>query len=266
MLSNSDENSTIERKKYRDLHGKMDHQKASSYSVMAMSKQYKKYYNIYIDFFIEVLKHKRNIRVLNLGFGSGILENIILSNFNDCIEFYSIDNSNTFYEIASSINTKYIDEGKIKLILMDIVKDEFSFNNFDVILSRDLNHHLQSLRIYLNKCYNCLEDDGILLMEDLRYDANISVVKLFTNLLFSIPELTQNPNLLYHKILGLIESFMASYNDVEVIEELQNTEFVWYRKNTNARYHFILSKRKVVLYEYKSCLNYLCRHEASYEK
>lgn len=231
--------------KVRYGHSSMEDEKATSYSIMARSSDYIKAYKKYISIIKKYseLTGKENLNILNLGYGPGILENIILNEF-ESIKFISIDNSNTFKDICISLNSNFISNRSLELFHFDL-NDKFSLNTkFDILISRDLNHHLNNLENYLTHCYNLMMDNSILIMEDLRYDAEIDGIHDFSELIFNINELKNDRWNLYHKMLGLYESFAASYLTNDILSIIQRSDTLSFRfKESKTRYHFVIYKK-----------------------
>jgi len=243
------------RNAYRKYHSKMEDEKAQSYAIMAQSKEFKKIYAKYLIFIKEILNiFNKPIRILNIGFAAAILENKILSEFENRVEIISIDNSKTFLAIASKNNKKYLERSTLELKLVDILEDDLNLGKFDLIISRDLNHHLDNVKILLFKCYESLEENGIFLLEDLRFDADQKAIKNFCNLIFDISEYKNKRWFLYHKLLGLIESFTVSYTTTEIKQILSESKFKWFLQNSPSRYHFLLARNDNIIDKCKDVL------------
>lgn len=236
----------------RNHHSKMEDENAISYLMMANSKEFEKKYSIYSDI-IKIITSKKSsrIKILNIGFAAGVVEKYISDCFGDKVYILSIDNSNTFFDETSKILKTYIDKSLIEFKLADILIDDLTFHNFDIILSRDLNHHLDNIPLYLEKCYKLLNDDGLMVMEDLRYDANDISILEFINSIVNIEVFKNDRWMLYCKLLGLIESFAVSYSTENILTLLDKTEFYYSYLTSPARYHFFLSKDQNVIANYQ---------------
>lgn len=247
----------LDREQYRIKHGLMENEKALSYHILEKSKIYKPFYEIYVNIiscFIE--RRKGNIKILNIGSSSGVLESLLIDSIGCYIEkIDSIDNSLTFKILFSERNKNYINNGTIIHHTLDVLSDSIELDQYDVIISRDLNHHLVALD-YLKSCFSILKNNGIMIMDDLRFDAEYKAIKEFNALIFQIKEYNENNWLLFHKILGLNESFAVAYTQEEVIEKLKETNFHWNSRLSSARYHFILTKSLEVLKDNEELINF----------
>lgn len=228
----------------RKKHSRMEDEKAISYSLLAKSEEYRKAYLKYVPVISSYCKFisKTQLHVLNLGFGAGILENIVLAEFNDII-FYSLDNSSTFNEICNEQNIDYIQSKRLKLYNLDIQKDLLPKRKFDIILSRDLNHHINTPKEYILRCIEALKGNGIFIMEDLRYDAEFSAIHDFSELVFNIPAFQTDRWNFYYKMLGLYESFASSYTKSEIEVILNDIKLIYFSNLVSGnRYHFVIYK------------------------
>ncbi len=254
-----EETVSVDQTKLRERHKLMEDEKAISYDVMASSAEYRAYYLKYVDFLEEYLgvsDSNDQIDILNVGFASGIMEIELYKKFGDRIRITTIDNSNTFHQI---FRRRLSNQEPFDIRMLDIELDEFNFDKkFDLILSRDINHHVSSVSGYLQKVIPFLKTDGMLLMEDLRYDAPSKSISEFINLVFSIPEFLEEDRAsrwnLYHKLLGLIESFAVSYTQHEIEDQLRLVNVEWISKLTAARYHFILYNNPKLLDKFETLL------------
>jgi len=227
----------------RKKHSSMEYEKANSYSIMALSNEYKFAYQKYVPIIEAFIKVKGGvIRILNLGYASGVLENILLSNFEN-INFVSVDNSKTFSYICTNHNSLFIKKKRLILINLDLNNESINNDEFDIIFSRDLNHHIFSPEKYLLQCNILLKKDGIMIMEDLRYNAEFEGIHKFSELIFNIPEYKNDKWNFYHKMLGLYESFASAYLVDEIIQILESLHNYSYKyKVTDTRYHFVMFK------------------------
>lgn len=235
------------RNQYRKIHASMEREKAISYSVMSGSNIFVRGYAKYVNFIKEILSTKKSeIKMLNIGSGSGHIEKVLLDNFSNKLKISSFDNSVTFLKIAKNTNSDYIISKKIKFKKLDILVDELKIDEFDIIFSRDLNHHLIDIPTYLEKCYKTLNYDGIMLMEDLRFNAKPEAIKDFINKIFEVDGFKNDRWLLYVKLLGLVESYSVSYSTEEISFFLKKTNFYYSYFKSKGRYHFVLYKNKKI--------------------
>lgn len=236
------------RAKVRKQHSKMEYDASASYSIMAKSNEYLNIYSIYIEFFKNMYSNtnKRILRILNLGMASGIVENLLLTEFGRRMHIVSIDNSQDFLDLATELNKEYINKQLVEFHFVDIENDSLEFGKFDVILSRDFNHHILNLSGYFEKCFSSLNEVGIMLMEDLRFDASFEAIHKFCDLVFSIKEFRNDRWNLLNKINGMIESFMSSYTDKEIEIILKNYQVKWRKHISKSRYHYCIFKNEQV--------------------
>jgi len=228
--------------KDRNKHSRMENERSASYAILADSREYIGSYAPYIAVAEEMLKEKKNIKVLNIGSATGILEFLMLQRFN-AVNIVSIDNSTSFQRRFLEKNQQYLDNGSIKYFLGKI--QDYSFDdNFDLIISRDVNHHLElkDVRAYIRKAYNSLSPDGLLIIEDLRKDATPKGVMSFVELVYQIPEYKDDIDNLYYKILGLIESFLVSYTYERIKNIVERLGIPFNSEISETRYKLTIKK------------------------
>ncbi|MDR3666070.1 MAG: methyltransferase domain-containing protein [Ignavibacteriaceae bacterium] len=255
------EDFTKEKSNLRQSHSKVENGKAISYALMAWSNKFLPKYEVYKKLISYLLSKREKLKILNIGFGGGNLEYLLLKEFGKKIAMVSIDNSKTFYKIARSKNKAFIKTCNLKFYKKDIRSSDIDEREFDLILSRDVNHHLTDLGQGFDKISEYLASDGIMIMEDLRFDAEQKAIKKFTEDIFKIKELSKDTWLLYLKIIGLIESFACSYTKLEVITMLEKYNLQYLFFESPSRYHFILwknsserSEKKKILNKFRKCL------------
>ena len=244
-------------RRFLQTHALMEGRGAESYFMMTSSPLFYKNFDIYVRVVSHLLEKKEFINILNIGFASATLEDILLDKFGKLIAISAIDISDTFHKLVNKKKYRERFGDRIKFIKANIEEKIEPFDKFDLIISRDLNHHLSSLLIYLRNSYNMLKQDGIMLMEDLRFDADIQGIKAFNDLIFSLPAFRNNNELLFHKMIGLYESFLSSFTFEEIEHELEKSDFYWVGEKSSSRYHFFLSKSKKINKRNKHFLRYL---------
>jgi tRNA (cmo5U34)-methyltransferase len=120
-------------------------------------------YNLMQDTMINFIKFEdiKNIVLLDLGAGSGILLGRILKEFNDSICYY-LDYSHDFMIIAKEKLKKY--EDRVTYIKSDFTGNWKSMINEkpNVITSMSAIHHFlnEDKKKLYNKCYNILQEGG----------------------------------------------------------------------------------------------------------
>jgi SAM-dependent methyltransferase len=223
----------------------MENERARSYALMERSDQYLPQLRIYLPFLKGLAEHKgAPIRVLNLGCSSGILEELALAAMPDMLRFVSVDSSGTFLRLARTANRGHLRARRLRFVRQDVTAGPFGLGTFDLILARDLNHHLLKLDPVLRECRRALGDGGIMLMEDLRFRADPSAVLDFCRLVLAIPAFQRQRSLLYLKLAGVAESFASAYATSEVARIATRAELFSLRAESAARYHLLLGSSR----------------------
>lgn len=249
-----------ERQLVRARHSKLDGDRALAYALMAESRIFRPKYAAYVGLVKLLLRRTNKLKILNIGFAAGNVERMLVSQFGDALELLAVDNSDTFYRYVRKRNQNLLATRLVRFIKADILKCDLGSNSFDLILSRDLNHHiptLMALDIYLKKCKEYLRKGGLLLMEDLRYDAGEEVICGFIKEIYRVEELKRSPTLLYIKTIGMLESFASAYKIGEVIASLKRARMPFKGFLSEQRYHFLCAKESSVLDRRSEVLKYL---------
>ena len=146
----------------RKRHSLMEAQRSSSYALFADAPEYWFSYDSYLGLFGYYASVRPTVRILNVGSATGIMEHLALSRMNN-LHFVSVDNSLSFREMYLKKNEAFIKEGRAEHVLTDIQSFKTS-QRFDVIVSRDFNHHLCSRDVerYIRKCVRLLAPGGVI--------------------------------------------------------------------------------------------------------
>lgn len=149
------------------------------------------------DGFLKIL-NSLNIKgnYLEIGAGSGILATMIAEKYND-INITATDTSKSMLTIAKEyINEKNMDD-QIQLVAGDVEDEDFlkSLKKYDLIYSTFSMHHWKNPEKVVLNLYNMLNDQGALLIYDLK--------RVWW--LYLIP-----------KQSGFLKSIRASYKPIEI--------------------------------------------------
>lgn len=165
--------------------------------------------NMRFEGFLKILT-SLNIKgnYLEIGAGSGILATMIVENNND-IHITATDASSSMLTIAKEYIDKKDMNNQIQLIAGDIEDDDFlkKLKTYDLIYSTFSLHHWQDPEKVISNLLNILDDQGALLIYDLK--------RVWW--LYCIP-----------KQSGFFQSIRASYNPNEIkvlLEKIRITNY-----------------------------------------
>jgi SAM-dependent methyltransferase len=236
-------------KELRALHSKMEEERVTSYKIMADSQEYRENYEEYVRLILslDIINSGDNskLNILDLGSGTGILEKLLLENCSEHInKIVAIDNSEDFINILRS--NIILNKNKIQVVNSDIIDylHSNSVDHFDIIILRDINHHIDISEI--DECLRIIKDSKVsnvckyVIIEDLKVNPSVNGVHAFINLLFKINIYKENVNELLHKLKGLIDSFIVSHSTAEIVELVEKYQFNYLKKESEARYFFLL--------------------------
>ena len=104
-------------------------------------------------------------RILDVGAGTGIFSDVLLSRYPKA-KLTLIDFAGNMLDIAKS---KFKDRADARYILDDYFTHDYSLDTYDIVISALSIHHLDagSKRMFYQKVYNLLEDDGEFLNADI---------------------------------------------------------------------------------------------------
>lgn len=231
--------------KLREQHSLMEGQRSSSYAIFADAPEYWFSYDAYLDTFKQYAQRKGTVNILNIGAATGILEYLALRDIPN-LHFVSVDNSKDFTERFCQKNKDAMTEGKVEHVFTRI-QDYKTEQKFDIIIARDFNHHIEKddIRLYLRHCYNMLAEDGIIIMEDLKREAESIGVPALVKVVYDIPAFRYDDFNRYHKIMGIIDSYFVAYYTKEMEELLQDMRLPYELVNEKYRYKFVIQKQEL---------------------
>jgi len=128
---------------------------------------------------IENINFHENCKLLDLGFGGGMLLKILSKKYKD-IKLFGIDFSYEALKTGTKNNKKDIESGKIKLFQGDIGKIPFSENYFDVITAFQTHYHWQDLEKKVKEIYRVLNKNGQFIIVAEKYKINYHMEKYKT--------------------------------------------------------------------------------------
>ena len=109
---------------------------------------------------IKMLDLKNNYKVLEIGYGTGKLINMILERFND-IYMIGIDFSKLMYKKASKLNRKHIQNNKLKLYNSDFINFEINTEIFDIVYGLNIIYFFN--KSIIDKIFRILKKNGMLI-------------------------------------------------------------------------------------------------------
>lgn len=240
----------------------MEDDRARSYILMERSEQYRPHLEVYLPLLKSLSDLRgRRLRILNLGCSSGVVEQMALDRMPERVEFLSVDNSRTFLERARKENAPHVRTGHVRFKQCDVLTHPLDFGTFDLILSRDLNHHLLLPALILQKCQGVLAKDGIMLMEDLRFRADPSAIEEFCQLVMETPAFLKRRALLYLKLIGIVESFASAYSTREICKLVRSEGFAFLHAETGPRYHCLMARDPGALRDLRALLRDLVKED-----
>lgn len=225
----------------RKRHSLMEAQRSSSYALFADAPEYWFSYDSYLGLFGYYASVRPTVRILNVGSATGIMEHLALSRMNN-LHFVSVDNSLSFREMYLKKNEAFIKEGRAEHVLTDIQSFKTS-QRFDVIVSRDFNHHLCSRDVerYIRKCVRLLAPGGVMVIEDLKQEALIEGTVELIRITCEIPAFKEDVYNCYHKIEGIRDSYLVSYSTEEIRQVLLRMNVRFEEEPSRFRYKFLVS-------------------------
>ena len=139
-------------------------------------------------------------------------------------------------------NEAFIKEGRAEHVLTDIQSFKTS-QRFDVIVSRDFNHHLCSRDVerYIRKCVRLLAPGGVMVIEDLKQEALIEGTVELIRITCEIPAFKEDVYNCYHKIEGIRDSYLVSYSTEEIRQVLLRMNVRFEEEPSRFRYKFLVS-------------------------
>jgi SAM-dependent methyltransferase len=119
---------------------------------------------------VELIKHPINSERsiwADLGCGDGLFTNALSQLLAKDSLIYAVDNN------KRSLNKVSVKEGiQLKQLELDFVEDKLPFENLSGILMANSFHYVKNKESFIQKCINCLSDDGYFLLVE--YDRDVS--------------------------------------------------------------------------------------------
>lgn len=226
--------------KLREQHSLMEGQRSSSYAIFADAPEYWFSYDAYLDTFRLFAQRKEVVNILNIGAATGILEYLALRDIPN-LHFVSVDNSQDFTERFCQKNKDAMAKGKVEHVFMPI-QNYKTEQKFDIIVARDFNHHIEKddIKLYLRHCSHMLAEGGIIIMEDLKREAESIGVPALVKVVYDIPAFRDDDFNRYHKIMGIIDSYFVAYHTEEMENLLEELGLQYKLENEKYRYKFIV--------------------------
>ncbi len=111
----------------------------------------------------EVIKDKPGMKALEFGAGTGLLSFYLKDLFS---EITLVDSSREMLKMAGQ-KMAAGDHSKIKTLFLNLEKDEYDGDPFDIIYSQMVLHHIRDIDAIFRKFYHLLAPGGILAIADL---------------------------------------------------------------------------------------------------
>lgn len=110
------------------------------------------------------LKNERNLKLISPGCGTGHIE-IKFAKHNCFSEVEGFDLSPSRIHLADE-NAKRLKLKNLFYFVENVHKYDFGFNKYDIILFNSSLHHFNNLKIILEKVYNSIKLDGLLIINE----------------------------------------------------------------------------------------------------
>jgi SAM-dependent methyltransferase len=108
---------------------------------------------------VDELEIQNNLRILDVGFGNGYLETLIMKKGKCDIE--GIDISEDMVKKAISLNHKYVEAGNIKFRLGDCCSMDYKDGTFDVVTTMNTIYFWKDTRKGMSEVYRVLKSGGV---------------------------------------------------------------------------------------------------------
>lgn len=118
-------------------------------------------YTLYAQKINSVIKRKDSLKILEVGCGTGLLGSHFINNNNQLI---GVDTSSGMLDV---FNKKFINYDTIKSYLLNLEKEDFEENEFDLIISSMAFHHLKNPKALIAKLQKMLSPNGQIIIIDL---------------------------------------------------------------------------------------------------
>lgn len=111
----------------------------------------------------ELIPLRPDMRAMEFGAGTGLLSFSLKEHFK---EITLMDSSREMLNMAGQ-KMEPSDRSKFKTLFLNLEKEEYTGEPFDIIYSQMVLHHILDTRAILNKFYNMLAAGGVLAIADL---------------------------------------------------------------------------------------------------
>lgn len=111
----------------------------------------------------KLIPFKPNMNAMEFGAGTGLLSFYLKDRFS---EITLMDSSREMLKMAEQ-NMEAGDHSKFKTLFLNLEKDEYSGDPFDIIYSQMVLHHIKDINAIFRKFYHLLTPGGILAIADL---------------------------------------------------------------------------------------------------
>jgi SAM-dependent methyltransferase len=108
---------------------------------------------------VDELEIQDNSRILDVGFGNGYLETLIMKKRKCYIE--GIDISEDMVKKAISLNRKYVESGNMKFGLGDCCSMDYKEGEFDVVTTMNTIYFWKDTRKGMSEVYRVLKSGGV---------------------------------------------------------------------------------------------------------
>jgi ubiquinone/menaquinone biosynthesis C-methylase UbiE len=115
--------------------------------------------NVLYKGIVNELEIRDNLRILDVGFGNGYLEALIMKNGQCYIE--GIDISEDMVKKATSLNRKYVDAGRMKFSLGNCCSMDCEDGAFDVVTTINTIYFWEDTRKEMSEIYRVLKPGGV---------------------------------------------------------------------------------------------------------
>jgi ubiquinone/menaquinone biosynthesis C-methylase UbiE len=108
---------------------------------------------------VDELEIQDNLRILDVGFGNGYLETLIMKKRKCYIE--GIDISEDMVKKAISMNHKYVEAGNMKFKLGDCCSMDYKDGSFDIVTTMNTIYFWEDTRKGMSEVYRVLKSGGV---------------------------------------------------------------------------------------------------------
>ena len=144
----------------------------------------------YQDYLVEkYCKGKNNLKLISPGCGNGTKE-IKFSKFNNFKLINAFDIAPSNIKVAKE-HVKKLGHKNVNFFVDDVLKYDFGHNEYNIVVFDSILHHIKKLDYILDKIYNSLKPDGILVINEYvgpnRFQWNKEQLKISNKILKNLP-------------------------------------------------------------------------------